>query len=182
MKHNRLAAGILALTLALGMTACGEDSSADSTAATTEASTPASTEASAQGTMESAAATTEAAATEGATEGATEAATEAKADPKDAVLPTSYGDSYCKKFSERYSDDCATQNQTCHRPSERKFKAAEDEPQYIDYKFQEHIPPSWQDPNACRSGHSYFISISHYCRYCNSKLAFSFAFPHASTP
>ena len=64
MKHNRLAAGILALTLAFGMTACGEDSSADSTAATTEASTPASTEASAQGTMESAAATTEAAATE----------------------------------------------------------------------------------------------------------------------
>ena len=36
--------------------------------------------------------------------------------------------------SERYSDDCATQNQTCHRPSERKFKAAEDEPQYIDYE------------------------------------------------
>lgn len=36
MKHNRLAVGILALTLALGMTACGEDSSADSTAATTE--------------------------------------------------------------------------------------------------------------------------------------------------
>lgn len=104
MKHNRLAAGILALTLALGMTACGEDSSADSTAATTEASTPASTEASAQGTMESAAATTEAA----ATEGATEAATEAKADPKDAVLPTSYGDSYCKKFSERYSDEALT--------------------------------------------------------------------------
>lgn len=108
MKHNRLTAGILALTLALGMTACGEDSSADSTAATTEASTPASTEASAQGTMESAAATTEAAATEGATEGATEAATEAKADPKDAVLPTSYGDSYCKKFSERYSDEALT--------------------------------------------------------------------------
>ena len=108
MKHNRLAAGILALTLALGMTACGEDSSADSTAATTGASTPASTEASAQGTMESAAATTEAAATEGATEGATEAATEAKADPKDAVLPTSYGDSYCKKFSERYSDEALT--------------------------------------------------------------------------
>ena len=47
MKHNRLAAGILALTLAFGMTACGEDSSADSTAATTGASTPASTEASA---------------------------------------------------------------------------------------------------------------------------------------
>ena len=108
MKHNRLAAGILALTLALGMTACGEDSSADSTAATTEASTPASTEASAQGATESAAATTEAAATEGATEGATEAATEAKADPKDAVLPTSYGDSYCKKFSERYSDEALT--------------------------------------------------------------------------
>lgn len=103
MKHNRLAAGILALTLALGMTACGEDSSADSTAATTGTSTPASTEASAQGTMESAAA-----ATEGATEGATEAATEAKADPKDAVLPTSYGDSYCKKFSERYSDEALT--------------------------------------------------------------------------
>lgn len=108
MKHNRLAAGILALTLALGMTACGEDSSADSTAATTEASTPASTEASAQGTMEPAEATTEAAATEGATEGATEAATEAKADPKGAVLPTSYGDSYCKKFSERYSDEALT--------------------------------------------------------------------------
>lgn len=108
MKHNRLAAGILALTLALGMTACGEDSSADSTAATTEASTPASTEASAQGATESTAATTEAAATEGATEGATEAATEAKADPKDAVLPTSYGDSYCKKFSERYSDEALT--------------------------------------------------------------------------
>lgn len=108
MKHNRLAAGILALTLAFGMTACGEDSSADSTAATTEASTPASTEASAQGATESAAATTEAAATEGATEGATEAATEAKADPKDAVLPTSYGDSYCKKFSERYSDEALT--------------------------------------------------------------------------
>lgn len=104
MKHNRLAAGILALTLAFGMTACGEDSSADSTAATTEASTPASTEASAQGATESAAATTEAA----ATEGATEAATEAKADPKDAVLPTSYGDSYCKKFSERYSDEALT--------------------------------------------------------------------------
>lgn len=100
MKHNRLAAGILALTLALGMTACGEDSSADSTAATTEAS--------AQGATESTAATTEAAATEGATEGATEAATEAKADPKDAVLPTSYGDSYCKKFSERYSDEALT--------------------------------------------------------------------------
>lgn len=108
MKHNRLAAGILALTLALGMTACGEDSSADSTAATTEASTPASTEASAQGATESTAATTEAAATEGATEGATEAATEAKADPKGAVLPTSYGDSYCKKFSERYSDEALT--------------------------------------------------------------------------
>ena len=108
MKHNRLAAGILALTLAFGMTACGEDSSADSTAATTGASTPASTEASAQGAMEATAAATEAAATEGATEGATEAATEAKADPKDAVLPTSYGDSYCKKFSERYSDEALT--------------------------------------------------------------------------
>lgn len=95
MKHNRLTASILALTLAFGMTACGEDSSADSTAATTGASTPASTEASAQGAME-------------ATEGATEAATEAKADPKDAVLPTSYGDSYCKKFSERYSDEALT--------------------------------------------------------------------------
>ena len=104
MKHNRLAAGILALTLAFGMTACGEDSSADSTAATTGASTPASTEASVQGAMEATAATTEAA----ATEGATEAATEAKADPKDAVLPTSYGDSYCKKFSERYSDEALT--------------------------------------------------------------------------
>lgn len=108
MKHNRLAAGILALTLAFSMTACGEDSSADSTAATTGASTPASTEASAQGAMEATAAATEAAATEGATEGATEAATEAKADPKDAVLPTSYGDSYCKKFSERYSDEALT--------------------------------------------------------------------------
>ncbi|WP_276773246.1 hypothetical protein [Ruminococcus champanellensis] len=104
MKHNRLAAGILALTLAFGMTACGEDSSADSTAATTGASTPASTEASAQGAMEATAATTEAA----ATEGATETATEAQADPKDAVLPTSYGDSYCKKFSERYSDEALT--------------------------------------------------------------------------
>lgn len=101
MKKARLTAGVLLLALALGMTACGDDSSTESTnsaAASTEAATEAET---------TEAATTEAATTEAAT---TEAATEA---PKEeAVLPTSYADSYCKKFSERYSDEALTMDCT----------------------------------------------------------------------
>ena len=101
MKKARLTAGVLLLALALGMTACGDDSSTESTnsaAASTEAATEAET---------TEAATTEAATTEAAT---TEAATE---EPKEeAVLPTSYADSYCKKFSERYSDEALTMDCT----------------------------------------------------------------------
>lgn len=106
MKHTRLAAGLLALTLALGMTACGEDSSTDPAASPAETTTAAGTEASTQAAAETA--------TEAATEAATETATEAAADPKDAVLPTSYAESYCKKFSERYSDEALTMDCSIH--------------------------------------------------------------------